>query len=66
MKEKIKSLLFLICFIISALVYYQIEQKDKATYETINRSRFVSIKVEDSQETESYDDIPDIIIHEKE
>jgi hypothetical protein len=63
MKEKIKSLLFLLCFIICAVVYFQIDKDCNVDDNTQNeKSRFVTLEVEDNLENEDYNDIPDIII----
>ncbi len=60
MKEKIRSLVFLISFIICAIIYFQIEQNEKKP--TNEKSRFVSIEIESDINNEEFDDIPDIII----
>lgn len=51
MTYKAKSLIFFSCFVISSLVYYQIEQQDKFQ-EQIGSETFVETQFQDVDELE--------------
>ena len=51
MTYKLKSLIFFSCFVISSLVYYQVEQQDKFQ-EQISSETFVETQFHDADELE--------------
>jgi hypothetical protein len=48
MKPRIKSLLYLACFSLSALLYYQIEVNDKEV-ESLNNPNYASAEIEETE-----------------
>jgi hypothetical protein len=57
---KIKSLLYLSCFIIAAVVYYQIEQ-DENFQNSILSGRTADLEAEDHPSEENLEDVNDTI-----
>ncbi len=51
MTHKVKSLIFFSCFVISALVYYQVEKQDEFQ-EQISSETFVETQFQDVDELE--------------
>jgi hypothetical protein len=51
MKPRIKSLLYLACFSLSALLYYQIEENDKEV-KSLNNPNYASAEIEEIESPE--------------
>lgn len=64
MKPKIKSLLYLTCFSLCALFYYQLEENDKVV-KKLNNSNFAAIEIIEAEIPEINTTIQEVIMNDE-